>query len=263
MSTRSLTLRKTKRSLAPKKRNPPAATRKTKAGTKRRKRKAKSESEDEISSLTESSLSDLDNVYYLKQESLKEEKENHQEIQTPPQYTQKTPMTPTSAIPTPSQSRPVSVAPSPAQSFQSFSWMSPTRSVHSPLALSRHGTPSSSLNFSPLKVSGSLIPFDPQFVKQVGRGVVLGQQFDVSIDSVDAFNRLEAWYGRVWCCVPDARPVSTSRLVLEHPQIGLERILQTVFTKFANKEFAEGLFVIRGELGADWCTVSFFCDLTV
>lgn len=107
------------------------------------------------------------------------------------------------------------------------------------------------------------LPLDIPFIKQAGKNVVLGQQFDVSMTGVDEFlSSSQMWFGRVWCCVPDARPLSTSGPNPSPPSSpvnyasGLERILQTLFTKFANKEFAEGLFLIRAEMGADWCTVS-------
>lgn len=85
-------------------------------------------------------------------------------------------------------------------------------------------------------------PVDVSFLKMIGKNVVLGQEFDITIHTWDEFKDAEEWYGRVWCCMPDLK------------NDGIEKALQTIFTKFSSKEFAEGLFLIKAEIGADWCT---------
>jgi hypothetical protein len=47
-------------------------------------------------------------------------------------------------------------------------------------------------------------------------------------------------------------PFSTSFNIAEYG--GTERLLQTVFTRFANCEYEEGIIVLRAEFGADWFT---------
>ncbi|KAI8929004.1 hypothetical protein BC831DRAFT_445975 [Entophlyctis helioformis] len=103
------------------------------------------------------------------------------------------------------------------------------------------------------------LPFNESLVFELGKGVVLGQRFDIAAHSAEDMTLIEqqVWYGRVWCNLSSSRPFSTS---IYNPHAlpvefgGLERLLQIVFTKFAKKEFVEGLFVIRAEFGADWFT---------
>ena len=35
---------------------------------------------------------------------------------------------------------------------------------------------------------------------------------------------------------------------------GIERLLQIIFTRYANKEYHEGFFIVNAEFGADWFT---------
>ena len=103
-----------------------------------------------------------------------------------------------------------------------------------------YSTPKASLEF----------PFDASFTQMIGRNVVLGQEFDINIHSVDEFKESKDWYGRVWCCIPKLKSFGPCTSQAD----GIEGALQTIFTKFSSKEFAEGLFLIRAEMGADWCT---------
>ncbi|KAJ3278108.1 hypothetical protein HK104_002647 [Borealophlyctis nickersoniae] len=111
------------------------------------------------------------------------------------------------------------------------------------------------------------LPVNDGFIFEISRSVVLGQQFDMVMQTVEDFKAAEGqpWFGRLWCNLSAIRPFSTSPLYAAaltppspfHPpsfEGGLERLLQIIFTKFANKEFAEGLFLLRAEFGADWFT---------
>jgi hypothetical protein len=104
------------------------------------------------------------------------------------------------------------------------------------------GTPPPTAQSTPnTRLSGDF-PMDTSFLRMIGKNVVLGQEFDVAIDGMDEFEDVREWYGRIWCTIPELKPN------------GIEHALQVIFTKFSCKEFAEGLFLIRGEIGADWCT---------
>ena len=103
------------------------------------------------------------------------------------------------------------------------------------------------------------MPFSESLIYELGKTVVLGQQFDIIAKSPEEFYMIEQqpWFGRLWCNLSGSRPFSTASNI-GHQSIaengGLERLLQIIFTKFANKEFVEGLFMIRAEFGADWFT---------
>ncbi|OAJ39741.1 hypothetical protein BDV3_005512 [Batrachochytrium dendrobatidis] len=110
-----------------------------------------------------------------------------------------------------------------------------------------------------LPISDSNLPFHQSTIYQLGKEIILGQHFDIIANSSEEFTliRQQGWFGRVWCDLSSSQPFSTTGLGLHTPQneySGLERQLQIIFTKFDCKEFVEGLFLIRGQFGADWFT---------
>ncbi|KNC99036.1 uncharacterized protein SPPG_05986 [Spizellomyces punctatus DAOM BR117] len=106
------------------------------------------------------------------------------------------------------------------------------------------------------------LPFNDGFIFELSKNVVLGQQFDMVMQTVRDFKAAEqqSWFGRLWCNLSGIRPFSTTQIygspTSHHASFegGLERLLQIIFTKFANKEFVEGLFLLKAEFGADWFT---------
>ncbi|KAH6586012.1 hypothetical protein BASA50_000955 [Batrachochytrium salamandrivorans] len=115
------------------------------------------------------------------------------------------------------------------------------------------------INMLQLPFSDSHLPFQQSTIFELGKEIVLGQHFDIIANSSEEFAliRQQGWFGRVWCDLSSSRPFSTSSLGTLGPQAeytGLERQLQIIFTKFDCNEFVEGLFLIRGEFGADWFT---------
>ena len=101
------------------------------------------------------------------------------------------------------------------------------------------------------------LPYDPSHVYEVAQRVVVGNEFDKICHSVNEFEALEqeTWFGRLYCDLSGGRPFSHyASSSTGIPQQGIERLLQIVFTRYANKEYREGIFVIRGEFGADWFT---------
>ncbi|KAJ3021978.1 hypothetical protein HKX48_007356 [Thoreauomyces humboldtii] len=106
------------------------------------------------------------------------------------------------------------------------------------------------------------LPFNDGFIFELSKNVVAHQQFDMVMQTVTDFKSAEQqpWLGRLWCNLSAIRPFSTTQ-IYGHPanhgasyEGGLERLLEVIFTKFANKEFVEGLFLLRAEFGADWFT---------
>lgn len=106
------------------------------------------------------------------------------------------------------------------------------------------------------------LPFNDGFIFELSKNVVIGSQFDMVMQTIRDFKAAEqqSWFGRLWCNLSGVRPFSTSQ-IYGHPANphasfdgGLERLLQIIFTKFANKEFVEGLFLLKAEFGADWFT---------
>lgn len=109
---------------------------------------------------------------------------------------------------------------------------------------------------------------------QQARAVIGNRQFDMILDTPGQFQMVEnvEWNGCVWANLSGVLPVSTaSQLAQAHLQSaqldslllsesvcgyngGLERMLYIIFTKFARKEFSEGVFLLPSEFGADWFT---------
>ncbi|KAI8803882.1 hypothetical protein BJ742DRAFT_906650 [Cladochytrium replicatum] len=106
----------------------------------------------------------------------------------------------------------------------------------------------------------SWLPFDTRLMFELGRAVVPGGEFDLIHNTLERLDTLgcgaeqlqQQWYGRVWINLTSLRPLATFPAGLSDG--GLERMLQVIFTKYAHKEFVEGFFLIRAELGADWFT---------
>ncbi|KAJ3178589.1 hypothetical protein HDU87_003412 [Geranomyces variabilis] len=106
------------------------------------------------------------------------------------------------------------------------------------------------------------LPFNDGFIFELSKNVVQEPQFDMVMQTVFDFKAAEQqpWFGRLWCNLCAVRPFSTSKIYgspMYHQDSyegGLERLLEIIFTKYANKEFSEGLFLLRAELGADWFT---------
>jgi hypothetical protein len=95
-----------------------------------------------------------------------------------------------------------------------------------------------------------ILPFDEEKVYEQAQLVVNGQEFDTVCRGTREFDSLnqEDWAGRIFCDLSSCLPFSKQPLSAD----GIERFLQIIFTKYANKEYEEGLFLIRAEFGADW-----------
>lgn len=84
-------------------------------------------------------------------------------------------------------------------------------------------------------------------------GTQLLHHFDFVTHSGHEFYLMQqgSFYGKVFACLVDAVPFSTRpQQVPQHG--GIERMLQCVYTRHANGDYSEGLFVIQAEFGADW-----------
>ncbi|KAI8854793.1 hypothetical protein BC829DRAFT_161955 [Chytridium lagenaria] len=107
------------------------------------------------------------------------------------------------------------------------------------------------------------LPINEPLIFELSKNVVLGNQFDMILQCVEDFRAAEprAWFGRLWANLTSVRPLTTSTMysspmsgLAQTFDGGLEHLLRIIFTKFANKEFSEGLFLLRAEFGADWFT---------
>jgi hypothetical protein len=121
----------------------------------------------------------------------------------------------------------------------------------SSLSKASTGRESKILPQPPSRPSKSL-PFDDNHVFEVAKRAIQGNEFDKICQNVYDFESLEheTWFGKIYCDLTAARPQSVDQTSIP----GIERLLQIVFTRYANKEYSEGIFVIRGEFGADWFT---------
>jgi hypothetical protein len=143
----------------------------------------------------------------------------------------------------------------------SHAFDSPIRT--NPLELSTHISSSNQpdIEFTatqkgPETVFGSKLPFNEHLVYEIGKSLSFETSFDFTAQKVDDFLAIEhqQWYGRIFCNLCEFLPFSTSKIGTSLFYGGIERILQIIFTKFANKEFTEGIFIVKGEFGADWFT---------
>ena len=89
------------------------------------------------------------------------------------------------------------------------------------------------------------LPFDVSLVQSMAQAVVLGEAFDIYIQSETEFLACKKWYGRIWCFLAaEAMDCSAGNL---------DFITQIIISKYKMAEFNEGLFLIRAQMGADWC----------
>ncbi|KAJ3332700.1 hypothetical protein HDU76_013379 [Blyttiomyces sp. JEL0837] len=110
----------------------------------------------------------------------------------------------------------------------------------------------------------SPLPINEPLIFELSKNVVLNNEFDMVLQTVDDFRAAEPrpWFGRLWANLTGVRPLTTATMYTAPPsnplvpmfEGGLEHLLRIIFTKFAGKEFSEGLFLLRAEFGADWFT---------
>ncbi|KAJ3027324.1 UNVERIFIED_CONTAM: hypothetical protein HDU68_004022 [Siphonaria sp. JEL0065] len=117
-------------------------------------------------------------------------------------------------------------------------------------------------NASTSSPNNNTLPFNEHLIFELSKQVVLGNQFDMVLQSVEDFQQAEnkMWAGRIWSNLASVRPLTTRDVYSVPPALGdvavfeggLEHLLRIIFTKFAANEFAEGVFLLRAEFGADW-----------
>jgi hypothetical protein len=94
-------------------------------------------------------------------------------------------------------------------------------------------------------------------VFECARRVVDMNGFDIVCHHVDEFLNIEhyGWNGgRIFANLSSAVPFSTRTQTTVDQSRSTERLLQTIFTRFTNKDYSEGIFCICAEFGADWFT---------
>ena len=109
------------------------------------------------------------------------------------------------------------------------------------------------LQTPPKKRLGTLrkkLPFDQEYIYELAKSVTTNNQFDHQSFSASEFLQIEQqeWFGSIYCDLSELKPFSRNF------KDGIERYLQIIFTRYANKLYNEGLFIIRAEFGADWFT---------
>ncbi|KAJ3113558.1 hypothetical protein HK100_001942 [Physocladia obscura] len=112
------------------------------------------------------------------------------------------------------------------------------------------------------QINNNTLPFNEHLIYELSKQIVLGNQFDMVMQSVEDFQTAEnkMWAGRIWSNLTNVRPITTRDIYSVPPTVGdssvfeggLEHLLRIIFTKFADREFAEGVFLLRAEFGADW-----------
>jgi hypothetical protein len=108
------------------------------------------------------------------------------------------------------------------------------------------------------------LPIDSKLIYQLSTHVIDGKAFDLIFKSSDSPKEFQTtqWHGSVWADLTAYVPFQTLKrspagqdlspsLLFEY---SIERALQIIFTHFATRQFEEGLFVIRAEMGQYWFT---------
>ena len=108
------------------------------------------------------------------------------------------------------------------------------------------------------------LPLDVKLLYQLSTAVIGGSDFNVVFKASDSPKTFKErrWFGKVWADLTSYAPFATMKqshagadlspsVIFEH---SIERALQIIFTRFATREFSEGIFVIRAEMGQDWFT---------
>jgi hypothetical protein len=97
--------------------------------------------------------------------------------------------------------------------------------------------------------------FESDSVFESAKRVVTGNSFDIICQTSQSFVEYEKHpLGRsIFCNLSDAVPYSTQADLSSVQHLNsIENILQTIFTRYTNKDYDEGIFIIRSEFGADW-----------
>lgn len=103
-----------------------------------------------------------------------------------------------------------------------------------------------------------------KLLHQLSLSVLNGADFNVTLKSSDSPRTFQErrWFGRVWADLTGYLPFASMApspaalglaptVSFEH---SIERALQIVFTRFALREYQEGIFLIKAEMGQDWFT---------
>ena len=101
-----------------------------------------------------------------------------------------------------------------------------------------------------LSTTRKKLPFDQEYIYDLAKTVTINNHFDHQTFSSADFNNIEQqeWFGSIYCDLSELKPFNRNY------KDGIERYLQIIFTRYANKQYNEGLFIIRAEFGSDWFT---------
>ena len=101
------------------------------------------------------------------------------------------------------------------------------------------------------------LPIDIKLLYKLSTCVIGGSDFDLVFNQE---NSLETkWFGNVFA---DLSFISPFAAIKERDDLdssnafesSIERALQIVFTRFALREFSQGIFVVKAQMGQDWFT---------
>ena len=112
---------------------------------------------------------------------------------------------------------------------------------------------------------------DLAVIFELSKTIIPNQRFDVVLHTTKDFMKPETrlWHGRVWADLTCLIPFST-RSIKVRPGIdpvkkgnagpipifegSVEHLLHLIFSRYQNRDFQEGLFLLKAEFGADWFT---------
>ena len=101
------------------------------------------------------------------------------------------------------------------------------------------------------------LPIDTKLIYQLSCSVIGNTEFNLVFKNTDSPTTFQErrWYGKVWADLTNYKPFSVLNSDEPHSfNYSIERALQVIFTRFATREFTEGLFLLRAEMGQDWYT---------
>jgi hypothetical protein len=110
---------------------------------------------------------------------------------------------------------------------------------------------------------------DLAIVFELSKTVINNQRFDIILHTQNDYVKPDArvWFGQVWADLTSLDPHSTAQDSRQPSgakkgnagpipvyEGSLEHLLQIIFTRFQNREYEEGCFLLKAEFGADWFT---------
>lgn len=100
------------------------------------------------------------------------------------------------------------------------------------------------------------LPVDIKLLYRLSTCVIGGSDFDLVFNQGNSFDT--KWFGNVFADLSSISPFAAIKENETDPSLAfessIEKALQIIFTRFALREFSQGIFVVKAQMGQDWFT---------